>query len=174
MCACVAGWWNVTVNRSNSVRSPASGRASTSASRNSGLSASSGGKIGELADLLPDDDAEVPQRVEEAVQKPFIGGTNRALEENEQVDIRPQTQLAPAVPAERECGDRLRGRGRRVEQLPQHRVDPRRVAPERGAPAEAARRRVAQFLSRHFERARAEWRDVGHVRPNAPCTSGPA
>ena len=33
------------------------------------------------------------------MQEPFIGSSNRALKENEQVDIRPQTQLAPAVPA---------------------------------------------------------------------------
>ena len=117
-----------------------------------------GGKIGELADLLSDDDAEVPQGVEETVQEPFIGGTNRALKENEQVDIRPQTQLTAAVPAERDGGDRLRGRRRRFEQLTQQRVDPRRVSPERGASAKAAGRRVAEFLPRQFQRARGRGR----------------
>ena len=100
---------------------------------------------------MTDDDAEVPQLVEETVQKPFIGGTNRALKKNEQVDIRPQTQLAAAVPAKRDGGHRLRCRRRRFEQLTQHRIDPRRVSPERGASAKTARRRVPQFLPRRFE-----------------------
>ena len=127
MWACVAGWWNITVNRSNSVRLPASGRASTSASKNSGSVGFDGGKVGELADLLPDDDAEVPQGVQESMEKPLIGGSNRTFEKNEQVDIRPQTQLAAAVPAECDGGDRLRRGRRRLEQIPQQCVDTRRV-----------------------------------------------
>jgi hypothetical protein len=111
-------------------------------------------KIGQLSNLLPDDDAEIPEGVEESVEKPFIGGTNLALKENEQVDIRPETQLAAAVPAQCDGGHRLPGGRRRTEQSTQQRVDPRGVSSERSTPAKAARRGVPKFLPRRFERAR--------------------
>src|SRR5204862_637975 len=98
------------------------------------------------------DDAEVPQGIEETVQKPLVGGADRALKENEQVDVRPETQLTPAVPAERDGRHRLRRRRGRVEQLTKQRIDARRVAAERPAAADAARRGLAQLLPRRFER----------------------
>ena len=76
------------------------------------MSASSVREIGELADLVADVDAKVPQRVEETVQKPLIGRTDLTVEQNQQVDVREQTQLPPTVAAERDRGDGLRRRGR--------------------------------------------------------------
>ena len=89
---------------------------------------------------MADDHAEVPQRMEELAQELLFVGTDAAAEQHEQIDVRLQTEMPPAIAAEREHRD-VRVRRRDVgEQLPQHRIDAIGVALERGAAARTAQR----------------------------------
>ena len=63
-------------------------------------------KILDVAHLVTDDDAEIPQRVEKRVDEPLFGGADAAAEEQQQIDIRVEAEVPAAVAAERDDGDR--------------------------------------------------------------------
>ena len=54
--------------------------------------------VGELTHLVADDEAEIPQRVEEPADKPLIVGPNRAVEHHEHVEIRVETRCRRPYP----------------------------------------------------------------------------
>src|SRR5215216_4885139 len=87
-------------------------------------------EVTQLADLVTHHDAEIPQRMEEATQKSFLIRTDGVPEQDQQVDVRMEAQMPPAVPAKREDRDRSLWRHRVAIQLPQDRVDPIRISLE--------------------------------------------
>ena len=100
---------------------------------------------------MADDDADVPERVQEAAQERSSAAPIAAAEEHEQIDVGVQTEMPAAVAAERQHGDRRAGRAL-GEELPQHAVDAIGIALERGAPAGAAQRRRPRARSSGIER----------------------
>ena len=113
------------------------------------------GPLGDLADVMADGEADVPQRIEKPVQEALVLGPERPGKEDQQIDVGMQTQLAPPVAAEGEDADRLRGVGRLGEQLLEERVHPLRVLLQRDAPAIAPLGGDAQFGACRFEPRRA-------------------
>ena len=47
----------------------------------------------DLPDLVADDEAEIPERVEDGAEQPFFGRAQVAAEEDEQIDVRVQAEL---------------------------------------------------------------------------------
>ena len=130
------------------------GRASSSASRNSGLSVSRLREVGQLADLVADHQLQIPQRMQKPAQERLIVGADRPLEQHQQIDVGMEPELPPAVAAEGEDGDRAGRRRRLEEEALEQRVDAIGVALGRGAAGGAAQRVLDQFLARGFERGR--------------------
>ena len=120
-------------------------------------------EILDVAHLVPDDHAEVPQRVQEAVDEALLRGADAAAEEQQQIDVGVQAEMAAAVAAERDDGHRPVVRARVGEQLADQRVDAIGVALEGAAAAGAARDRRAQLLPRGVERCLQ--RRAGRIRP---------
>ena len=88
-------------------------------------------EVRQLADLMSDDEPEIPERVEKPSEQRFVRRPDRAGEQHEEVDVRMKAEVTPAVAAEREDRHRPLRRRRVEEQLPQQRVDAVRVAFER-------------------------------------------
>ena len=109
------------------------------------------GALPRLAHVVPDGQAQIPERVQERVQKALVGIAQRTGKENQEVDIRVQAELPPAVAAQREDPDQLR-RGARVgEQLLDERVHAERILPQRLAPALAALGRGDELAARRLQ-----------------------
>src|SRR5437762_12250345 len=53
----------------------------------------------DFAHLVSHDQAEIPQRMQERAQRVFLSGAEMAAEQHEQIDVRMQKKLAPAIPA---------------------------------------------------------------------------
>ena len=66
------------------------------------MSVSSCAKILDVAHLVTDDDAEIPQRVEKPVDETLLGGADAAAEEQQEIDVRVQAEVPAAVAAERD------------------------------------------------------------------------
>ncbi len=62
-------------------------------------------EVVELAHLMADDDAEIPERVQEPAEELLLVRADAAAEQHEQVDVGLQTEMPPAVAAERQHGD---------------------------------------------------------------------
>ena len=73
-------------------------------------------EVAELAHLMADDDAEIPERMQERAERLLLVRTNRIAEEDQDIDVGVETEMAAAVAAEREDrrGRRDRGRNRRA------------------------------------------------------------
>ena len=109
-------------------------------------------EVVQLTDLMADDDTQIPERVEEATEELLLIGTDAAAKEHEQVDVGLQTQMASAVPAERQHRD-LRVRPRHVgEQLAEHGIHTIGIALERGATAGTPQRVRLELGSSGIER----------------------
>ncbi len=82
----------------------------------------------EVADAVADLEPEIPERVEEPLARGLHEGVRLpGAVQDEQVQIAPRRELAPAVPAERDEGDgrdRVLCLGGRAGALPEHRDDP--------------------------------------------------
>ena len=102
------------------------------------MSASSTVELVELPHLVTDHDAEIPERVQERPQEIFLGGADAATEQDQQVDIRVETEVATAVTAKREHDDLMARPTGVGKQLPQHGIDTIGVAFERRPPARSA------------------------------------
>jgi len=64
------------------------------------------GKLVDLAHLMADHDAKVPQRVEKRPKEALLGRADAGAEQDEQVDVGMERQVPPAVSAQRNDGDR--------------------------------------------------------------------
>jgi hypothetical protein len=87
-----------------------------------------GAEVLELTDLMPDDDAEIPQRMEQAPEKPLLRRIDRAAEQDQQIDVGVEAQMAAAVAAERQHEDWRRRLAGLREDLPKESVDPIGIA----------------------------------------------
>jgi hypothetical protein len=100
---------------------------------------------------MADDQAEIPERMQDRAQHVFFGGAELAAEEHEEIDVGMQKELPPSVPADGDDGDGLRRpRGGGVD-VPDDRVEPIGEASERRAAAMSAENFVAQFATRFVE-----------------------
>ena len=63
--------------------------------------------LGELADVLADGQAEVPERLEQRADEAFVARRHRVLEQDQEIDVRVQAERPAAIAAER--ADRERG-----------------------------------------------------------------
>ena len=68
-------------------------------------------EIGQLADLVADRQAQVPQRMQERLDELLFGRPDRAVEHDEQIEVGVEAEHPPAVAAERANGERRRLRG---------------------------------------------------------------
>src|SRR5262245_32593927 len=95
-------------------------------------------EVVQFTNLVANDHAEIPQRVEKAAKEPLFVRADPATEQHQQIDVRLETQVTTAVPAECDDGNGLlRCADLRVE-LPQDRVDTIGMPLESGAPSCAA------------------------------------
>ncbi len=88
-------------------------------------------EVAELAHLMPDDERQIPERVEKSPQKSLVVA-NRPLEQDQDIDVGVEREVSPPVSTERDDRRRLRGRRSLEEQPLQERVDPIGVALECG------------------------------------------
>ena len=109
------------------------------------------GKVGELAHLVPDDDAEIPERIQEVAKEPLVLRRDRMAEEDQQVDVRVEAEVPAAVPAERQHHNRIGGRTGIGVELAQERVDAVRIPLQRGASPRASRYVRTQLRTRRVE-----------------------
>ena len=109
-------------------------------------------QVGQLADVVPDVEAQVPERVQHRPQEALLGRADRAAEHEQQVDVRMHAQLPPPVAAERHEGDGRVGlaAGRRVD-LPHQIVDAVREAAEAPQPAAREQRVRGQLVAGRLE-----------------------
>ena len=113
----------------------------------------------QLADLVPDHESEIPQRLEKFSEPPLVRRVQRAREQHEEVDVRVEAEVTPAVAAQREDDRRGRVAERAGEQFGDEAVDGVGVLRQRRAAALSARRGVGQFLP-------------GSVEPRAAAAAG--
>ena len=62
-------------------------------------------EVVQLAHLMADDHAQIPERVKEAAEELLLVRADATAEEHEQIDVGLQTEMASAVPAERQHRD---------------------------------------------------------------------
>src|SRR5207237_605634 len=80
-------------------------------------------EILDVTHLVADDNAEIPERIEEAVDEALLRGADAAAEEEQEIDIRVQAQVAAPVAAERDDGNGPVVRTRVSKQLADQRID---------------------------------------------------
>src|SRR5438094_6775415 len=108
-------------------------------------------EVVQLANLMTDDQPEVPEWVKERAEKPLVVGPNRAVEQDEHVDVRIQTEVPTSVAAKRRDRHRPRGGwGLRVQAL-QERVHPPRVAFDGHSSAPSTDGLLAELAARGLE-----------------------
>ena len=64
-------------------------------------------ELGELPHLVSDLQAEIPERMQDRPEKPFFGGADRAVHDDQQVDVGVLTEVAASVTAQRDQRGRL-------------------------------------------------------------------
>src|SRR5580765_202425 len=101
----------------------------------------------DFAHLVSHDQPEIPQRMQDGAQRVLLSGAEVAAEQDEQIDVRMQKKLAPAIPANGDDGDGLWGLGRGREKLPHDRVEAVGKTGQRRAAAMAAQDVVLQFTT---------------------------
>ncbi len=111
-------------------------------------------ELAQLAHLVSDDHADVPQRVQERAEEGLFGRADGAAEENQQIDVGVQTEVPPAIAAEREHGHRSLGGWRFGEQLPQQHVGAIGIPLEHGTAARPSGDVGPQFVARGGDRRR--------------------
>ena len=92
-------------------------------------------------------EAEIPERMQNRAHDAFLRVAEVAAEEQQQIDVGMKTELAPAVAADGDDGQRLLDSGRGGDQLPQERVEAIREAGQRRAAAMAAEDVFAQLAT---------------------------
>src|SRR5262245_4771265 len=109
-------------------------------------------EVVDVANLVPDDDTEIPERIQEAVDEPLFRGPNAAAKEQQQVDVGVQAQMTATVATEGDNGQRPVVTAGVGEQLANQRVHAVGVLLERGTAAGTARDGRAQRLPRGVKR----------------------
>ena len=109
------------------------------------------GAFGHFAHVVADGEAEIPNRIEKRMQESLIVGTNDARKENQQVDVRVQTEFATPVSAKGKHGHRLCERASVGVELLNQRVHAVRVLPHRMTSAFTSPRRLRQLPTRGLE-----------------------
>ena len=114
----------------------------------------------DLADLMADDDAEIPERVEDRAQRRLFVRAQAAAEQHQQIDVRVKRELTPSVAADRDDGERLRRARRCGYDLANDGVETIGEAGERGAAAVAAQDVLAKLAAGLLElnRETRPWR----------------
>ena len=113
----------------------------------------------ELAHVMADGQAEIPERLQDRVDETFFRRANRLLEEEQQIDVGMERQRPAAVAADR--ADRQRGAGvfaRQLRELLHDGVDLTGVPGLHVAPGASLPRRCNVLLPRRRERP-------GHLLP---------
>jgi hypothetical protein len=80
-------------------------------------------EVVQFTHLMADDHTKVPQRIEELAQELLFVGTDATAEQHQQIDVRLQTQVPPAVAAQGKHRDMRVRRHDVGAQLQEHRVD---------------------------------------------------
>ena len=109
-------------------------------------------EITQLADLVTNHHAEVPQGMEKTAKKPFVIPGDGLPEQDQQVDVGMEAQMPASVAAERQDRHRPGRRRRFGVQLPQDRVDTIRISLEGPPPAGAPPDIGTDFGTSSFER----------------------
>jgi hypothetical protein len=107
--------------------------------------------FGDLTNVVTDGQAQIPERIEERVQEPLVVGADDAGEEHQQVHIRVQAHLAPAVATEGEDRYRLGQRSGIGIELLDEGIHPVRVLTHRMASAFAAAGGLRKLAARSLE-----------------------
>src|SRR4051794_23136430 len=81
-------------------------------------------KLLDLANLVADVQANVPQRMQEVGEEPFLARAEVAAEQHKEIDIQREAELSPAVAADRDHGDGLLASGGAGQELAQKSVEP--------------------------------------------------
>jgi hypothetical protein len=102
----------------------------------------------DFADLVSDDEAEIPERVQNRTDQALFGLVEMAAEEQEQIDVRVKTELSSAVAADGNDGHRPVDSRCREKQLPQDPVEAIREPGECRAAAAPLEDLVAQLSAR--------------------------
>src|SRR5688572_28978274 len=126
----------------------------------------------QLAYLVSDHDADIPERVQKRPEKLLFNRTNPCAKQDQEIDVRVQTQMLAPVPAQRDDRDGQLGATRLVVERPQQDVHPVGVPLQRRTPAGAARGIAAQPLARRFERRTDGGACTGLRRRHAANISG--
>ena len=66
------------------------------------------GEVGDLADVLPDREPEIPKRLQQPADSAFLDGADLAADDDQEVEIGVQAERAAPVAADRADGDRRR------------------------------------------------------------------
>ena len=109
------------------------------------------GEVVQLPNLMADRKVQVPQRMQDRAHASFFGRADRPVEQQEDVDVRLQTQLPPSVAAEGHDEAGAAGAWRFVKQPLQEVIDAVREALERGAPTVSTRRCRGQRVAGAFD-----------------------
>src|SRR6478609_6647513 len=89
--------------------------------------------------------------MQQRAQELLVGLFERAVEHDQQIDVRVETEVPAAVATKRRDRHASAGRRRIGDELRDERVEPRRVALERDASALAAKDVVAELPPRRLE-----------------------
>ena len=91
---------------------------------------------------MSEHELQIPERLQQIAHEPLIVGIDRAVEQHQEVDVRVQAEMTPAVAPERDHADGV-VRGRRVpDDLIDDRVDAIGVAFDRRAASAAGHGRL--------------------------------
>src|SRR5262249_17827462 len=105
----------------------------------------------DLPHLVADDEAEIPERMQNRAQRLLFVDTQMAAEKDQEVDVGMEAELTASVAADGDDGDRLLRARRGGKHLPDHRVEAVGEARERRAAAVSAQDVVAQLTPRFGE-----------------------
>ena len=109
-------------------------------------------ELPQLADVLADGEAQIPERLQEGIDETLFGGADLSIEDDQQVDVGVQAQQSAAVSTDGADGHgRARRRDRRHGELAHERVDAAGVPRQYGPAAAAVPRLRGVLLARGGE-----------------------
>ena len=118
-------------------------------------------EVFDIAHLMAHHEPEIPEWMQQTADEPFFGVADPTAEQQQQVDVGVEAQLAAAVATHGHDADRLLRRRRRRKKLPQQDVEPLGVTLERRTAGLPASGLIAQLAPRRREdrrRRRPRWR----------------
>ena len=129
-------------------------------------------EVFDIAHLMAHHEPEIPEWMQQTAHEPFFGVADPTAEQQQQVDVGVEAQLAAAVATHGHDADRLLRRRSRRNKLPQQDVEPLGVTLERRPAGLPASGLIAQLAPRRREdrrrrrgcRRRPRWRQGLTVR----------